>query len=952
MIIIKRQTDLTRLCRVENMAGVTFTGEQDGHKFIIEAMRDNERVELSGSVTGRFIRPDGVSVALTASENYAGIDDDGMAWVTLAANCYTVAGPFGLVITHIDSGKRTVIFSCTGYVRPGETSTIVDPENIINIDAIMGIIDDMQDALTASTIATAAANAAATGAVANFATAYAAEKAYKAGDYITYSGGFYRITADISASDNTAWSAVSKVQVTAGDQISDLKSAISNLENVSVYEISNPLSNQESGTNKWEVSNGVVSVVSAGSYCHAAAPVTVNPGNVVHIIFNSQNGESVIFANYANDVYTYVSGESFGRINNVECFYTIPSGVNCILLNKYGAATQYCNYVVQKTDATLTEENVPAQGKVVGDQFTAVDGRLDVLETSTGEDPFLHDKTEALIATLKVSALGGSVWTKGKVMNSSGVIINAQNSDVRYYAAIPQYVNISQYAGKKIAVESTDDYTKWVRIAFLDSSKNIIGERIQVTSEDDPYKQLTVPQTAVYANFSGYSYANYSDESIASTQIYFFGASGDEPETVPLALRVPDYYELVVGDTFQLFYRGIVLAARDTDYDIVVSCSKGSAYSKFYQFTPTAAGDVTMTITLYDTSHKQVDTATVTLKVKAKASSPSSMKTVLYVGDSLTSGGYAPGEFKRRLVGTGGTPDGDGLTNIQFIGTKTNNDCNYEGQGGWTFKKYNEESSSNDVMWITCADHGKTDDDQHSIYKDSNDKEWKLETIESGRIMIIRESASGTLPSTGTLTWVSGGVDHDSITYTASEQAPGNPFWDSTASKVDFGTYATARGVSSIDYVYVLLGWNGAGGSDSSIITNATTFIDNVLTSFPSCKIVLLGLEAPSRDGLGVSYGASGLYSRYFDLLSYVFHLNDLYKEIADSETYSGKVFFVNVSGQFDTEHNMMTGTRKVNVRSATTETYQTNGVHPAVSGYYQIADACYRDFMHRLQDT
>ena len=123
MIIIKRQTDLTRLCRVENMAGVTFTGEQDGHKFIIEAMRDNERVELSGSVTGRFIRPDGVSVALTASENYAGIDDDGMAWVTLAANCYTVAGPFGLVITHIDSGKRTVIFSCTGYVRPGETST-------------------------------------------------------------------------------------------------------------------------------------------------------------------------------------------------------------------------------------------------------------------------------------------------------------------------------------------------------------------------------------------------------------------------------------------------------------------------------------------------------------------------------------------------------------------------------------------------------------------------------------------------------------------------------------------------------------------------------------------------------------------------------------------------------------------------------------------------------------
>ena len=373
MIIIKRQTDLTRLCRVENLAGVTFTGEQDGHKFIIEAMRDNERVELSGSVTGRFIRPDGVSVALTASENYAGIDDDGMAWVTLAANCYTVAGPFGLVITHIDSGKRTVIFSCTGYVRPGETSTIVDPENIINIDAIMGIIDDMQDALTASTIATAAANAAATGAVANFATAYAAEKAYKAGDYVTYSGGFYRITADISATDNTAWSAVSKVQVTAGDQISDLKSAIGIIADATVGTVNVTLGDTTRGY--WDIQNDVAAIFPSGSgYYYAYPAIEVEAGKQYQVdMYANTSHAPIILANYANDAYNVVSTETVTSAGRKTYYIDVPAtGVTHLLITKYGSSHSETyavsvSYPAAKTDATLAQVGVAADAKMVGD---------------------------------------------------------------------------------------------------------------------------------------------------------------------------------------------------------------------------------------------------------------------------------------------------------------------------------------------------------------------------------------------------------------------------------------------------------------------------------------------------------------------------------------------------------------------------------------------------------
>ena len=90
-------------------------------------------------------------------------------------------------------------------------------------------------------------------------------------------------------------------------------------------------------------------------------------------------------------------------------------------------------------------------------------------------------------------------------------------------------------------------------------------------------------------------------------------------------------------------------------------------------------------------------------------------------------------------------------------------------------------------------------------------------------------------------------------------------------------------------------------------------------------------------DGCGVNYGCSW---NCFEKAKYVFDLNDWYAEIAGEYD---NVNFVNIAGQFDTENNMITGTRQVNVRNTKTETYQTNGVHPDISGYNQIADAVFR---------
>ena len=80
------------------------------------------------------------------------------------------------------------------------------------------------------------------------------------------------------------------------------------------------------------------------------------------------------------------------------------------------------------------------------------------------------------------------------------------------------------------------------------------------------------------------------------------------------------------------------------------------------------------------------------------------------------------------------------------------------------------------------------------------------------------------------LLWVSGGAHTGNIEFTAAEQAAGNPFWDENSGKVDFAKYAQRMGVPSIDYIYVLLGWNSAGETETSYKAEVRTFIGNMLS--------------------------------------------------------------------------------------------------------------------------
>ena len=342
-----------------------------------------------------------------------------------------------------------------------------------------------------------------------------------------------------------------------------------------------------------------------------------------------------------------------------------------------------------------------------------------------------------------------------------------------------------------------------------------------------------------------------------------------------------DEYELVAGDNFQLFYRGVVQAVNPYDYYIKVTCSKGSAFPRYYEWNPTAenVGRHKLTLQVMDNNGNLLGEDSTTLVVK-EAVEPTENINILCIGDSLTAGGYWPGEMNRRLIGEGGTPAANSFSNISFVGAKSKTingyKVNFEGTGGWTWATFLSEKS---------------------------------------------------------------------------------PLYNPATEEISFKYYCEQNGIETIDCLYTLLTWNGQGtpfntySFSSRHFADAAKLIDIFHEEYPEATVRCLGIQIPSQNGgMGYSYGANGGYSDSYGMLVTAMNYNATLEDFCQQDKYKNFVKYVDVAGQFDTDYNMPNTQKAVNNRSSVTETFGTNGVHPSVNGYYQIADAAYRAMIHDIQ--
>lgn len=420
----------------------------------------------------------------------------------------------------------------------------------------------------------------------------------------------------------------------------------------------------------------------------------------------------------------------------------------------------------------------------------------------------------------------------------------------------------------------------------------------------------------------------------------------------PVNISLPDTINAIVGDTLQLFFRGMIQAVDPYKYDILVMCSKGNKYPRYWQYTPTVAdiGTTTFTVTIKDDNRNILASKTCQLVTKNVVQSPAENLNVACFGDSLTAAGIWCAEADRRLTGTGGTPAGKALTNIAFVGSKQNGTTGYFGVGGWTWESYTQQGRPAYRFQVT----GVTSLSVGAVYTNNGNTFTIMEvnvTGGTGNILCSVASLSPAPSASGTLTKSSGTGDA-TITYTSVAQDTQNPLWDLDNNKMSFIPYANAVAGGKIDVVYTLLSWNGQtpGRTDfTSVLNQIKIFADTLHAEFPNAKLKIMGVQVPSvRGGMGANYGATGTsYGDGYGMVVTALNQNDAYQEFANRPEYSDFVEFVNVSAEFDTEYNMPHADRAVNTRNtAVTEWVDTNGVHPDTNGYLSIGDVCYRNFV------
>jgi len=422
-------------------------------------------------------------------------------------------------------------------------------------------------------------------------------------------------------------------------------------------------------------------------------------------------------------------------------------------------------------------------------------------------------------------------------------------------------------------------------------------------------------------------------------------------------------YYLVVGDRFELFYRGIVKAINPYRYFIKVSCDKGKPFPRYFMFLPEEkdVGEYEMKIDLVNDDGEIVESSK-TILVVNKPQEPQKKVNILCIGDSLTAAGYWIKEGYRRYCHQGGLPVGLGYSEkINLMGlckSQVGEDIiGYEGYGSWQWKSFctNSLPSKTSSIWIDVEKHNKTEADQHSIWMNSGNL-WILETITEKRLKFKRGQGHKEIAPQISERFVheSNAFHQEDIISKGFTFESGNPFWNEEIRDIDFINYIRMNDFVVPDFVYILLTWNGLHtpyNRDFSIHQQyATTLIDKIHQDFPQCQIRCMGIQINSvNGGIANNYGAKGPYSDMYGTVTTAFKYNQWLEELCLSEKYREFCSYLDVKAQFDSEYNMPMVAQPVNARSNITEMIGTNGVHPSMAGYMQIGDVFYRSLVHEL---
>lgn len=432
----------------------------------------------------------------------------------------------------------------------------------------------------------------------------------------------------------------------------------------------------------------------------------------------------------------------------------------------------------------------------------------------------------------------------------------------------------------------------------------------------------------------------------------------DEQEQINLKIQIPNVVYAVVGTELNIWNDSISLSAdkgleSPINYQINWVCAKGKIMQRGFRFTPEAGdiGNVQCTCQLYDTQYNLIATKTFTIKVLAK-NALASAKHIVYFGDST--GAEAAQKlydiFHNAEKFTGVAPIMCGS-----MGTTPK----YDAVGGYSWADY----ATAGRRAFRCQVTGVGAIALNSQYT-NNGFTWTVVEVNTtggtGNILITKYDVGGTdAPQTnGTLVPVGSG---DSIQYTNATLQGANPLWNENTNSLDVALYRSRIGLSEkLDAVSFQLGLNAPTTSPTTIKNYITALYDAFIADNPNC-IFILGLVTSAGntlDGFGANYGAS--FNAFTSLRAF-YDERELYLSLL-SDSHFSKLRIATPHLSLDRYFGYQFGVRNISQRFegvtlpdelslAAKEVYHTNWVHPAVSGYGQMADAFFAAYVSALTE-
>lgn len=377
------------------------------------------------------------------------------------------------------------------------------------------------------------------------------------------------------------------------------------------------------------------------------------------------------------------------------------------------------------------------------------------------------------------------------------------------------------------------------------------------------------------------------------------------------------------------------------NYRLDYNGNKGQQFNRGYRYT--AEENINQNITLnVMQGRKQLLTKVQNILTPALNSGNGNTRKVLIIGDSTVNGSNISTPLKNVF-------DTD-VMNIELIGTIGSNGVKHEGRGGWTINDY---ATFGRKLFVVPVNGITTIPSVGAVYKQTAGNDFSVVEVNitggSGYFSVQMTSGSVDLATNGTLTKVSGNGD-SVINYSGSSLTSANPFYNSTTDGFDLGFYLanTSQSLSSNDWIFFQLGINDVFNiSDLQSAENKTTTMLNQLKAMranikaynANIRVGIVVTFPPAdQDAFGFSYSV-GQTSEMYTKTGLLTWQKKLIAEFDNDTERDNGTYLVSAHLNLDTDYNYPTSEVAANSRNTKTLTMQNNGVHPAASGYAQIAD-------------